>query len=59
MNDNRIHQRIDKAYQRMLAAKSKVWEHRWGDAFVCLVRARNAQRTAAEVRELERERGLC
>jgi hypothetical protein len=59
MNDNRVHTRLERAYVRMLAAKSKAWEHRWGDAFVSLVRARNAQRSVAEVRELERQRGLC
>ncbi len=58
-NDPHIHRRIDRAYTRMVAAKSAEWQHRWGDAFVHYVRARNAQRTPAEVRELERQRGLC
>jgi hypothetical protein len=57
-NSPYLHRRIDRAYNRMLAAKSTEWAHRWGDAFVHLVRARNAQRTPAEVRQLERERGL-
>ncbi len=53
-----LHRRIDRAYTRMIAAKSQEWAHRWGDAFVTYVRARNAQRTPAEIRQLERERGL-
>lgn len=54
-----LHRRIDRAYTRMVAAKSPEWSHRWGDAFVNYVRARNAMRTPNEVRELERERGLA
>jgi hypothetical protein len=57
-NDNFIHQRIDRAYKHMLAAKTPEWSHRWGDLFVVLVRARNSMRTPAEVRQLESERGL-
>jgi hypothetical protein len=59
MNSPHLHRRIDRAYTRMLAAKTPAWEHRWGDVFVCLVRARNAMRTPEEVRQLERERGLA
>lgn len=33
-----IHRRLDRAYTRMLAAKSWNWEMAWGDAFVSLVR---------------------
>jgi len=54
-----IHRKLDKAYSRMLAAKSQEWAHRWGDAFVVLVRARNAERTPDEIRQLERDRGLA
>lgn len=54
-----IHRRLDKAYNRMLTAKTTEWAHRWGDAFVLLVRSRNAQRTPDEVRQLERDRGLA
>lgn len=54
-----IHRRIDRAYNRMLAARSSVWAHRWADAFVVYVRARNAQRTPDEVRQLERDLGLA
>jgi hypothetical protein len=50
--------RIDRAYKHMLNAKSTNWAHAWGDVFCLYVRARNAQRTPAEVRELERQRGL-
>lgn len=57
-NSPRLHWRIDRAYNRMLAAKSPEWAHRWGDAFVVYIRARNAQRTPAEVRRLERARGI-
>ncbi len=53
-----LHRRIDRAYTRMVAAKSQEWAHRWGDAFVTYVRARNAQRTPREVAELETRMGL-
>lgn len=53
-----VHSRIDRAYKRMCAAKTASWQHIWGDAFVLYVRARNSQRTPAQVRQLERERGL-
>lgn len=59
MNDNRVHQRIERAYVRMLSAKSNEWAYRWGDVFCSLIRARNAQRTVEEVRQLERDRGLA
>jgi hypothetical protein len=59
MNSPFIHRRIDRAYNRMIGAKSSCWERRWGDVFVLYVRARNAMRTPAEVRELERTRGLA
>lgn len=54
-----LHRRIERAYNRMLAAKSPEWAHAWGDVFVVYVRARNAQRSPAEVRRLERARGLA
>lgn len=53
-----LHRRIERAYNRMLAAQSPEWTHRWGDAFVVYIRARNAQRTPAEIRRIERARGL-
>ncbi len=53
-----LHRRIDRAYTRMIAAKSQEWAHRWGDCFVTYVRARNAQRTPREVAELETRMGL-
>jgi hypothetical protein len=53
-----IERRIQKAYERMLKAKSECWRHAWGDGFVANVSARNAMRTVAEIRQLERERGL-
>lgn len=54
----RIERRIQRAYERMLLAKSTEWRHAWGDGFVANVSARNAMRTVAEVREIERARGL-
>lgn len=53
-----IERRIQRAYDRMLAATSTEWRHAWGDGFLANVSARNAMRTVAEVRQLERERGL-
>lgn len=53
-----IDQRIERAYQRMLAAKSVKWRHAWGDGFCANVSARNAMRSVAEVRRIERDRGL-
>lgn len=54
-----INRRIDRAYQRMLAAKTLAWRHAWGDGFVANVSARNAMRTVAEVRQIERAMGLA
>lgn len=51
--------RIDRAYTRMLAAKSLAWRYAWGDLFALTVRSRNAMRTVAEVRALEKKLGLC
>jgi hypothetical protein len=51
--------RVDRAYQRMLAAKTDDWRHAWGDGFVVSVRARNAMRSVAEVRAIEKARGLA
>lgn len=53
-----INAKIDRAYKHMLAAKTEAWSHRWGDCFVVHVRARNSMRTPAEVREIEKQRGL-
>jgi hypothetical protein len=53
-----IDRRIDHCYRRMLAAKSSAWAHAWGDGFVANVSARNALRSVAEVRQIERDRGL-
>jgi hypothetical protein len=57
-NDNFIHQRINRCYDRMILAKSSAWAHRWADVFMVYVRARNSMRTPAEVREIEKQRGL-
>ena len=54
-----LHRRIDRAYTRMVGAKTVEWAHRWGDAFLTYVRARNALRTPAEIREIEKARGLA
>ena len=51
--------RVDRAYARMIKASSQCWRHAWGDAFVAAVSARNALRSVAEVRELEKARGLA
>lgn len=53
-----IERRIQRAYDRMLAAKTECWRHAWGDAFVVSCSARNAMRTVAEVRAIEKARGL-
>lgn len=53
-----IELRIQRSYTRMLAAKTDEWRHAWGDAFVVNCSARNAMRSVAEVRQIERERGL-
>jgi hypothetical protein len=53
-----IDQRIERCYQRMLGAKTEAWRHAWGDALVVNCSARNAMRTVAEVRQLEKARGL-
>jgi hypothetical protein len=53
-----IERRIDHCYRRMLAAKSSAWAHAWSDGFVANVSARNAMRSVAEVRQLEKARGL-
>lgn len=58
LENDLVSQRIDRAYRHMLAAKSSDWAHAWGDCFVVLVRQRNAQRSRAEVLEMERARGL-
>ncbi len=58
MNSNTINQRIEKAYKRMLNAKTQCWQKAWGDSFVVHVRARNAMRDRDELREIERARGL-
>lgn len=54
----KIERRIQRAYDRMLAAKTEDWRHAWGDGFVANVSARNAMRTVAEVRAIERARGI-
>lgn len=53
-----VEQRIQRSYDRMTGAKTVEWAHRWADAFLLNVRARNAMRSPAEIRQLERERGL-
>lgn len=54
----KIERRIQRAYERMLSAKTECWRYAWGDAFVVAVKARNAMRTVAEVRALEKKLGL-
>jgi hypothetical protein len=54
----RAQRRVDKTYARMIAAKTTCWRHAWGDSFKVCVMARNALRTVAEVRELEKKLGL-
>lgn len=58
-HQTRIEKRIQRSYERMLAAKSTEWRHAWGDGFCANVSARNAMRTVAEVRAMEKQRGLC
>lgn len=58
MNSPFLHRRIDRAYTRMIVAKSEAWAHRWGDVFVVYCRARNAMRSPADVRKIEQARGL-
>jgi hypothetical protein len=53
-----LNRRIDRAYTRMLAAKTRDWRCAWADAFIVNVSARNALRSVAEVRAIERARGL-
>jgi hypothetical protein len=53
-----IDRRIARAYDRMLGAKTSAWAHAWGDGFVANVSARNAMRSVAEVRAIEKARGL-
>jgi hypothetical protein len=50
--------RIARSYERMLAAKTSAWAHAWGDGFVANVSARNAMISVAEVRAIEKARGL-
>jgi hypothetical protein len=51
--------RIERAYRRMLSAKTQPWRAAWCSGFIASVSVRNAMRSVEEVRELERERGLA
>lgn len=53
-----IERRIQRAYDRMCAAKDDCWRYAWGDLFCVLVRSRNAMRTVEEVRAMEKRLGL-
>jgi hypothetical protein len=53
-----LDQRIQRSYSRMLAAQTDAWRHAWCDGFLASVSARNAVRSVAEVRQIERARGL-
>lgn len=50
--------RIDRAFDRMLRAKSANWRRRWCAALSMLIRARNAARTEREILRLEAQRGI-
>lgn len=49
---------IDMAYQQMLDAANPTDRRIAADQFTALIRARNAERTPREIRELERQKGL-
>jgi hypothetical protein len=53
-----LNRRIDRAYTRMLAAKTSKWAHAWANGMLSACRARNAMRTPAEIRAIEKARGL-
>lgn len=50
--------RISRAESRMKQARCVKWRHAWCGAFLRFVRERNAIRTVAEVREIEKRMGL-
>ena len=50
--------RIDEAQKRMEQAKTLHERFHFGGQFLLAVMTRNAERTAADVERLERERGL-
>jgi hypothetical protein len=54
-----VHSRIERCYQRMLAAKCLKWRQAWGQGFVTCVSARNAMRSVDEVRDMEKRMGLA
>lgn len=53
-----LEQQISRAEQRMNQATSPMWRHLWWGVMARKINARNAKRSHAEVRQIERERGL-
>lgn len=53
-----LEQRISRAEARMNAAKTSQWKHLWWGVMARQINARNAMRTTAEVRAIEKARGL-
>jgi hypothetical protein len=53
-----LNRRIDRAYTRMVAARTAAWAHAWGDALVANCKARNELRSVAELCAIEKARGL-
>jgi hypothetical protein len=51
-------QKIDRCESEMLAAKDPEARREWGAFFLAAIMDRNADRTPAEVAELERQKGL-
>lgn len=49
---------IETAFQRLLMANGKHERLAAGSSFTRLIRARNAERSATEIRKLERQKGL-
>lgn len=50
--------KVDDAYHRMVAATTDESRRLWGDRFTAYCHERNAARTAEEVAEIERAKGL-
>lgn len=51
--------KVDDAYHRMICATTPESKRLWGDRFMAFVNERNAARTAEEVAEIERVKGLA
>lgn len=49
----------DDAYHRMMSAETPESRRLWGDRFTAFCNERNAARTAEEVAEIERVKGLA